>query len=135
MATTVLNIQETVLQIVPVADWPRTEHGYLDLPTAGQMPVLLGRNGVASIYLTTLYGPLELSIDILDEPPAAAEPGAWEKIQEVELTSTQPLIVGAGGSEQGLPLTTKAGTWRVRVHLRGTEGDEQCWLQAWPASG
>ncbi|OLT12266.1 hypothetical protein BJF78_24710 [Pseudonocardia sp. CNS-139] len=78
----------------------------------------------AVILTGTFYGPVEVTVDVLDTPPPPAEPDGWERVEETTLTAAGDLI-GVyplmDEAPEGLPeLAVKPGdSYSVRVSIRG----------------
>ncbi|MDG3008747.1 hypothetical protein G4X40_01140 [Rhodococcus sp. D2-41] len=105
--------------------------------------------GFATVLTGAAYGPVEVTVDLLDGPPTTADFTGWEVVEETELTVDSAAMVVMtleGEPAQGFShfADQPAGTYRLRAHAHGrdanwdmdvTEPSEKYLLQLWPSTG
>ncbi|BDB62749.1 hypothetical protein RDE2_45430 [Rhodococcus sp. RDE2] len=79
-------------------------------------------DGAISFYTGIAYGPVRVSVELLDQPPIDPPQDDWEVIEETTLSATEAMAVSA---LDGTVCTTidpvPAGTYQLRAHARGRD--------------
>ncbi|BDB60841.1 hypothetical protein RDE2_26350 [Rhodococcus sp. RDE2] len=125
------------------------ERAWEELPPLPEEGFGLAASDVGMVYFYTgMYmGPLELVVEVLNDPPSTVDEG-WEDIEEVSVqtySDTVQVLTGAEDVIPGFPetvLSRGAGSYRVRAYATGRdrmwdlvteEPVERYKVQIWPA--
>jgi hypothetical protein len=116
-------------------DWDEPE----DLPHDG---LLTGPDRRVQVRTGTDWGNVRVTVKMLDDAPAEAQPGTYEMISERDLEMAGDVIEIAPitAVDSRIVLPASADRYRVRVSVRGrgaasqgTEGAEQHLVEIWPS--
>ncbi|MDV7355753.1 hypothetical protein R4282_22430 [Rhodococcus oxybenzonivorans] len=99
-------------------------------------------DGFVSFFAGITYGPVEVSVEVLDAAPTSTEVEQWEAVEETSIVADADIILSTlDGNEAPTVPPIPAGDYRVRVHARGrdvkaglevSEVVEHYLVQLWP---
>lgn len=77
--------------------------------------------GFVSFYTGVAYGPVHVSVALLDAAPAELDTSQWEVIEETALAAGSEIVVSATDGTLADVAPVPAGTYGVRAYARGRD--------------